>query len=416
MNPSEKNRGRATGPALEWRVGRLYFWSGQFSRTGIDLREHFHPEPMTLTDLDLLAFNISNLLSVEKTIGESKSGTGKSTPKPLDRTFWLSGLLDYTDASAAVLAVSTNVSREVRSVGDKLGVRILTESELGTIEQDLGVDTLDYGSYASELRTLWDDIRSSAKHDVALERAWKFLRADMWHLEPWLALKRSIAMLSVVSKRWIDGLSEAESRLLEALLVEGSVVFSLAAVRVAGELRWLPAEQTQELLTERLGEGLAPTAQLVKLSKAVDRYIVSLLDELNASESAKVKAMGAFSPKAPDWAEPFQELAQRLGREGRVAKEIPRTMDVSLYENILRKRVVSKEAVDALHLEDEDGTFRLARLIAVFLVSHAGVPRFIFDGLGVPAGTESTQVARRDVVSSEESLFDVGEQEEPGGG
>lgn len=383
MNTSRASGRRNVGEELEWRVGRLYFWSGQFSRTGIDLREHFHPAPLTVTDLDLLAFDISHLLTVEKTIGESKGGAGKSAPKPLDRTFWLSGLRAYTGADAAVLSVATKVSREVRLVADRLGVSILTVDELTRLEAAAGLDKHDYGSYAWELRGLWRDIRATARQDNALERACRFLRADMWHLDAWLALKRSMAMLDLVSKRWVENLSTAEVRLLQALLVEGVVVFTLAAVRVTGELRWLPEDQVAETLTERLGEGLAPTGQLVRLSDAVDRYVLQLLDEVKAPQSKKVQALGAFRPRPPDWADAFREVAQRLGNEAPVASDLPRAMDVLLYDNVVRGEATSRQAIDALRLVDVEDTLRLTRLIAVFLGAHAGIPRFLFDALGM---------------------------------
>ena len=80
------------GDELEARVAQLWFWEGYFTRRGVDLRRQFYPEPLVVTDLDLLAYDFSPMLRRTKTIGEVKTGTGKNAPKPLDRIVWLRGL------------------------------------------------------------------------------------------------------------------------------------------------------------------------------------------------------------------------------------------------------------------------------------------------------------------------------------
>ncbi|MFV1992163.1 MAG: DNA-binding response regulator, partial [Acidimicrobiales bacterium] len=70
-------------------MAQLWFWEGHYARRGIDLRRHYHPEPLIVTDLDLLAYDFSSMLRRSKTIGEVKSGKSKNAPKPLDRIIWL---------------------------------------------------------------------------------------------------------------------------------------------------------------------------------------------------------------------------------------------------------------------------------------------------------------------------------------
>jgi len=73
------------GDEMEMRVARLWFWEGYFSRRDIDLRRRYHPEPLIITDLDLVAYDIGPSLQASQTIGEVKTGTGRSAPKLLDR-------------------------------------------------------------------------------------------------------------------------------------------------------------------------------------------------------------------------------------------------------------------------------------------------------------------------------------------
>lgn len=394
-----KGASAGSGKALERRVARMYFWSGLFSRASIDLRQHFHPEPLLLTDLDLVAYDISTVFAVERVIGESKSGTAKSAPKPLDRVFWLSGLMKFTGAQGGVLTVTSQVSRQVRDIAAKLSIRIMTEQELARLEQERGLSSLDYGSFSGDLDDLWDRLRPLTRSEPSLERAYKFLRSEVWHLDPWLATKRTIALMSAVRKQWVEGLAPDELLLVRTLLVEATVVFSLAAIRIAGEIAWLPSDQAHQLILERLSEGAAPMRELVRLSQAVDTYIAGLLHEVNAPSHVQVKAMGAFYPRPPDYAEAFEELVRRLAASPKHVRHLPRLFDVALYENIVRNRVVERAPIEALELSDIDKAHRAARLITAFLSGQIGIPAELFIGLGFAIEAAPIESERQAAVS-----------------
>ena len=135
------------GDEVEARVAQLWFWEGYYARRGIDLRRHFFSETLTVTDLDLLAYDFSPMLGVAKTIGEVKTGTGKSAPKPLDRIVWLRGLRELVGASAAELISSTPPSPRVRELANGLGIRAQSERDLERREAAVGMaDVANLGS------------------------------------------------------------------------------------------------------------------------------------------------------------------------------------------------------------------------------------------------------------------------------
>src|SRR5690348_16443834 len=119
---SVRSRAPDAGEVLEARVAQLWFWEGFYSRSGVDLTRHFHPEPLQVTDLDLLAFDLNPQLFPRKYIGEVKSGTGKNAPKPLDRLIWLRGLREVVDAESGELTIAAAPSDRVREVARSLGL------------------------------------------------------------------------------------------------------------------------------------------------------------------------------------------------------------------------------------------------------------------------------------------------------
>ena len=48
----------SAGDLLRIRVSPVWFWEGHFSRRAINLQRLYDPEPLQVTDLDLLVFEI----------------------------------------------------------------------------------------------------------------------------------------------------------------------------------------------------------------------------------------------------------------------------------------------------------------------------------------------------------------------
>jgi hypothetical protein len=130
------------GKALEARLAQVWFWEGAFARRGIDLQRHFYPDPLLVTDLDLLAIEIDTTLGFRKTIGEAKTGTSKTAPKPLDRVIWLRGLMEVTGAQAAELTSELVPSSRVRQLGESFAVQAQSTRDLERREANLRLDEI----------------------------------------------------------------------------------------------------------------------------------------------------------------------------------------------------------------------------------------------------------------------------------
>lgn len=382
---STSSGGLTDGELLEIKLANYHFGAGWFCRAGVDLSERFHPEPLQLTDLDLLAMRFDHDLRVTKLIGECKTGTSNAAPKPLDRAMWLSGLQRITGADGAVLVTRKSPTRQMREVTSRLRVTAISEADLERRLAALGSVVRDVGSSTPQIVLMAKRVKTAVRAEPDLEKAYRFVRSEVWHADPWVAAKRLIQMLRVVARHAKGAQTAEEVEATRYLLTEGSVVFAAILLQVASVCYWLPEQDLDALVTEKLSEGLAPTPQLVRLSEAVDRHIASLLHELKAPSSLIVRAGGAFYPRPPDYTEAFTELLHRVCAKPRIASEVPRLMDVALYEAGIKSRVVTLEAIALLGLPDVDQCHRVARLIGAFLSGQAEVPREIFTGLGFVA-------------------------------
>lgn len=372
------------GDELEVRVAQLWFWEGYFARRGIDLRRHYHPEPLVVTDLDLLAYHFSPMLEWSKTIGESKSGTGKNAPKPLDRVVWLRGLRELIGANAAELTSTNPPSARARELARTLGVRAQSDKDVERREKEIDVALVDdVGAHGRQafIDAKW--VHAHCGKDRDLERAYWFLRSEVWFLDELTAAKRLIGLYRQLSSRWVGEIEDADARALRWLLAETVSVFTLNTVAVSASVLVEDETLFSARVEERLSAGVASADALRRISADVDKYVAGLLVAAKAPASVRAEALGALHPRAPDWTEQYIDLLRRVASSPAAARELPRRVDVVAFERLVRRRHVADHVAKRLGLEDAD-TGRLIRLIAAFLRSQAGHVAVVDKALTAP--------------------------------
>jgi len=361
------------GDELEARVAQLWFWEGYYARRGIDLRRWLYPEPLVVTDLDLIAYDFSPMLGVAKTIGEVKSGTGKNAPKPLDRIIWLRGLRELVGADAAELTTSAPLSARARELARGLGVRAQSDQDLARREAAVGVaDVANLGSQGPEAFSEERSIHGHCSSDRDLERAYWFLRSEVWFLDEVTAAKRTVGLYRQLSTRWTPEIDDVDARTLRWLLAETVSVFTLNTVAVAADALIEDGVHFAARLGERLSAGAVPADAMRRIASDVDKFIGGVLVAAKAPAHIRTEAMGALHPQPPEWAEQFVDLVGRIASSRAAARNLPRQIDLLVFERLTRRRNVPTVAVAKIGLEDPE-CGRLIRLIGAFLRGQANI-------------------------------------------
>lgn len=128
---------------LKLRFKRILFALGYYSPLEVEL-SHYGDDGAgrhkraSLTDLDVLGIKFDPVLTVHRVVADCKSGRQVSDP---NRLFWLRGVSDYFGANDAYFLRPT-VGDHARAVAPKLGLRVLDEAELRSLEINLGVDQI----------------------------------------------------------------------------------------------------------------------------------------------------------------------------------------------------------------------------------------------------------------------------------
>jgi hypothetical protein len=380
------------GDHLEVRVARLWFWEGHYARRAVDLRRHYHPEPLLVTDLDLLAFELSPMLQVTKSIGESKSGTGKSAPKALDRIVWIRGLMALVDADKAEYVAAAAPSPRAKELARSLGVRAQSEGDIARREHLVRIqDVTDLGAHGPRAFAEQGWVRDQCGKDEQLSKAFWFLRSEVWFLDSATAAKRLIGLFGQLAGLWAPAIEDDNSRVLRWLLAETVSVFTLNTVALASEALLDDPALLGQRLGDRLSAGYASADAMRRISRDVDKFVAGLLVISNAPADVKAGAVGAMHPTPPTWTQPFLELLERIAAARETAVQLPRQMDVLVHERIVWRRNLKAEPIRRLQM-DRPEVGRLVRLIAAFLRHQAAHIEVVDRALTaeIPRGSNGT--------------------------
>lgn len=364
----------APSDELEVRLARMQFFRGAYTRRGINLERHFHPEPLLVTDLDLLSLELTARLTLSKTIGEAKSGTGKSAPKPLDRAIWVAGLKQLVDADGGIVLTALRPSASMRETVRGLGVTAISVADLDRWEKaHLTPGLEDVGAHGPTAFTVDTHARKTVKAEPELERIYWFLRSEVWFLDSWLATKRLIGGLAVLRCYWTPEVEDDQALALRWMYAETLSILTLHLVVLVGRLQAADLRDWQTTARDRLAEGAVPATNQRALADAFDKYLSHVLGELRAPATMSVEAMGAFHPTPPDWADSLIELLNRLEAFPGLA-ELPRHTDLTMAERLVHRRHVGTEALAAVSSRDPEEFAQMRRQVAAFLRGAVGLP------------------------------------------
>jgi hypothetical protein len=384
------------GEALEARVAQLWFWEGYFARRAVNLQRHYDPEPLQVTDLDLLAYDFDPHLVRSKLIGEVKGGTGRSVAKPLDRIIWVHGLADLVEANSAEMVTALPLSGRVRELAGSLRVTAQTTADLERRENAARVaEVADLGSQGVLSVGRMKAVHRHCATDPELERAFWFLRSEVWFLDPWSATKRVIGLVRQLAKRWVPQVTDNDGNALRWLFSEAVAIFTVNITALAGEAMRLDASQFHALAAERLAEGVVPTHYMRRLSDAIDRYVAGLLATVDAPATVRSDALGAFHPRPPDFTDPVVELIGRLAAAPSVTRRLGRQVDLLVFERVVHRREPLDAALSRLGIGEP--ARRAMRQMVAFLRGQARLPEELtkalsgdlLDAQGQPATTTS---------------------------
>lgn len=356
---------------LKIRLNNVLWCLGHYTRLEVKIAEYSSHKgaPMELTDLDVLGIRVLPDLATHYTLADCTSNKAW-LKSPIQRAFWLRGVMDFFGASMGYLALNTDGALQVqevqRSVANRLGVSILTESNLAELESRV----VNPEALSLKLATpeAWHYYESNlANLCKGLEPILKFRKYGYWITPPHEILHSMVALLTKQRT-----LMDPNSKFCKALAVDLLSLFSLSLLQMASHLyRVNPDDMQSETRAYFFGGH-----HEMRRREAIVTSIKKLIDAMPKQGTL----FGQPFSLDPDYMPQLTELTFRFLGKPHHSSQIPRYLQVLLFEKTLYKGS-NQPGMTYLEREFSDVTSKLSRDAAQFVAGATGLSEKLFEDL-----------------------------------
>ncbi|QIK04712.1 hypothetical protein G7Z12_37705 [Streptomyces sp. ID38640] len=357
------------GDLLERRFARAEFAEGSLVRVRHPVTHLVAGRTRTVTDVDVLSIDFDARLRPHIGISECKSTRGQSGEQ--DRLLWLKGLQTLVAADRATLVRET-VTEAGRYVARRIDVDLIGTAELTRREQVLQHLPEHFGVIGDtpfkEQST--DADRQLKKIGDLPSGLVAFLRHDALLAAPHRTLGALITL---------DEIMRAGTVLPAPLapLLAGHALQALiaAALRAGGRTDTVGSDGTRQEIEHGLGTGDPHDRQLLRVAEMADTLLRQELAALHqAYRSSGASAIERSVPsvrsaisQTPAWLATFMDLSERLRRRSPIARHLPQTIDLAVFDALVGGDSWQAPAFDHLFSLEH----RQALTIAVTCVDRA---------------------------------------------
>ena len=303
-----------------------YLWNlGYYVRRNVPLTESWTKSEQT--DIDVLGVKVDEEFMSDFIVSDCKSGASDGTKT---RLFWLSGVMKYFGSRRGIFVRTQMLGTKYIELADTLGIIPLSESQLTELEHS-------YSRGAS--KSIGPFSRDYAKADEFLGRlkqsdkeAYEYVRIKYWADTPHQQILSLFPKAKRVSSQDID--DEAQVFQLAYMLS----LLSLSIVRLARTLSSVPPPQREEAAQLSLLGGRIGYQERTELLQGFYDFMSREIQK-RYKEKYPVSRKEFVENVVPPFAKYLADLVVRLCQFPRAAISLPRLMDLTAYEVILRKDV-----------------------------------------------------------------------------
>ncbi|GAA1959380.1 hypothetical protein [Catenulispora subtropica] len=337
------------GADLERRFARAEFAEGSLVRLRHPVTHQISNRRRVITDVDVLSLDFDARLRPQLGITECKSTRGQAGEQ--DRLLWLKGMQSLVGADRASL-VRESVSPAGRDVARRIGVDLIGGDELARREK-----VLDHmpDRFATIGATAFTDQAAKAAEQlktIGLRSGLvAFLEQDALLAEPHRVLGALLTLDEATKTGAVVPMPLASvlaGHSLQALLV--------AALRAGGRIDVIGVEGVRREIEQGLGTGDPHDQQLFRVAEMADTLLNQELADIHRAYRAQgatvierqVPSLRQAIAQAPAWLPRFVDLAERLRRRTPVARQLPQTVDLVVFDALYDGDAWSASSFDHL--------------------------------------------------------------------
>jgi hypothetical protein len=324
------------GDILEYRVAKYFFHQGYVTRQSLPLKSYFYPEIFDITDIDVYAIKFDNDFSEKVIIADCKSGSSPKSKdsKPLNRLFWLRGLMTFLGVNQGYF-IKPRISEKIKKFAADLKIVPFDYEWLNETEARLNLTTDNRGSYAIQNsdrhRSFYQQIRA---HPDRIEFYYWFLRIRFWTIPSNIQIKEVIRGHFILIRK-----CSFKKDYEIWLLGESAILLTIALLRFCSELYPLSEKERERWIELKMIEGIGSIEQQNKILNLMRNFAQEKVYETCKKRIQISEQELTITP--PPYTPQLTELISRLLAQPEISIQTPKFLDFFIYEYIINDKEVN---------------------------------------------------------------------------
>lgn len=368
------NNNIAEGYKLEYRMRRLLFYMGYYTRVGIDVVTDSDDNADKITDLDVYGVYIHKDFTQKTTWVDCKSG-GVEIHK---RISWIKGVMGEFHVNDMIF-VASGARTSVKQYARKSGIQILDLNMIERLEEDFGIHKNDWrGSWNPG--TQFNKINQLSKmnliNDQINKRIAKFISSDYWVLDNYTKSKRTITALKELSIALELPLDCYQREIISWAIYELSCLFLLSLLNISKELYYFTDSEKTETIHDGLISSDIPRKRRSEMFETALKVAYGMVKN-QYPDILLPQKLPSFNMTPPSYFESYNDLVLRVTNNPLAYYDLLRFLDYVFMEYDLQSKEINNEDLIKI-FKNYSEIIVGAKTVLNYICQIASIPRSFF--------------------------------------
>ena len=332
------------GALLEFRLQRLLFFMGYFTKRGIIMKTSADDLADEITDLDAYGTYIHKDFSVKRIWADCKSGKAK----PRERISWIKGIRTSVKIDD-VIFVKSGVRINTKQFARRSGILVLDNDTISKLEKDFGITENDWrGSW--DYNTQYDNINKLKKivayNGRDLKNIAQFIESNYWVFDYYARIKKCITGLKQLYD-FHELAKEDEKYIIKWAMYELISLFTLATLNICREVYYLSDVDKKVIINDGMISGEISAKKRAELVDATYKMAIGLVKQ-QIPDFKPMQLDLNVGLNAPEYCNKLIDLVNRITNNPLNYFDILRILDFSLMEYELKDVPINEEDLQEL--------------------------------------------------------------------
>jgi hypothetical protein len=323
------------GTLLEYRMKRLLFYMGYYSKVGVLLKTEQDSAADTITDLDVIGIYVHKDFRLNSVWVDCKAGNAK----PLERISWINGVKSISWVDEAIF-VKDRVRTSTRNFARKHDIKILETKMIDELEKNFNIVPDDWrGSWDPENQ--YNQIITLQKIGIPEVESYKrisnYISCDYWTYDKYSKVKKTITALRQLVETEEFPLNEIQKFAIKWAIFELVSMFTLALFEICREVYFFNEKDKYSTIVEGLLSGEISLNNRNKIVDATYRTAYSIIKQHVPDFRGRIE-IPSLGMTPPAYTSSFFDLVCRITNDPLEYYDILRMFDFMFMEYDLKAR------------------------------------------------------------------------------